>query len=374
MLTRVIYVTILITGLGDLGSKVLEFLARTPGIGKIVTADVNEDSGIRKTNRAVLGAAHQGFYPHIEFAKVDLFDIEKTAETIKIVDPSVIFNASTLFSWWMVEKLSSKTRERVMDAGLGPWLPMHLTLVHKLMRAVRKSGVKAMVVNASYPDATNAVLNKVDLTPTVGVGNIDLLIPRIQKIIADKFKIPLNNVSVFLIAHHFHVVALRRFADFRGAPYYLKVLVEDKNVTSKLDIKDLLFHVGKLPLPGGAEIHTQVASSAVKNILAILHNTGQLTHAPGPKGLPGGYPVRLNSSGVEVIVPDMLSIDDAVRMNEEAQKFDGIESIEEDGTVTFTDKSTKIMKESLDYDCEQMEVTESEDRAKELYALVQKTN
>ncbi len=42
----------MIIGLGDLGGYVLEFLARTPNIRKIVTADMTEDWGTRKTNSA----------------------------------------------------------------------------------------------------------------------------------------------------------------------------------------------------------------------------------------------------------------------------------------------------------------------------------
>jgi len=83
----------------------------------------------------------------------------------------------------------------------------------------------------------------------------------------------------------------------------------------------------------------------VKNILAILNDTRELTHAPGPNGLPGGYPVRLSAKGAEVVLPEELSLEEAVRINEEAQKFDGIQEIKNDGTVFFTEKAVKIMRE-----------------------------
>ncbi len=38
--------SILILGLGDVGSHVLKFLARIPQIPKILTADVEEDRGL----------------------------------------------------------------------------------------------------------------------------------------------------------------------------------------------------------------------------------------------------------------------------------------------------------------------------------------
>jgi tRNA A37 threonylcarbamoyladenosine dehydratase len=74
--------TLMIIGLGDVGGNALEFLARTPSVGRIIAADYNSDWGVRKTNNAVVGAALQGFYPHIEFVKINLNDVEATAETL----------------------------------------------------------------------------------------------------------------------------------------------------------------------------------------------------------------------------------------------------------------------------------------------------
>jgi hypothetical protein len=62
----------MIIGLGQVGGKTLEFLARKPGIARIVGADVNEVYGYQKVNNAVFGAQLEGFYPNIDFVKVDL--------------------------------------------------------------------------------------------------------------------------------------------------------------------------------------------------------------------------------------------------------------------------------------------------------------
>ena len=94
--------TIMIVGLGDLGGYVLEFLARTPNMPKIVTADINEDWGNRKTNSALIGASQFGFYPDIEFVKVDAFDVEKTVRVLQEVQPAIIYNSMTLQSWWVI--------------------------------------------------------------------------------------------------------------------------------------------------------------------------------------------------------------------------------------------------------------------------------
>ena len=101
-------------------------------------------------------------------------------------------------------------------------------------------------------------------------------------------------------------------------------------------------------------------------IMGIWNDTGELCHAPGPNGLPGGYPVRAGADGVEVFLPEGITMEGAIRINEEGAKADGIERIEDDGTVVFSSDAANIMREVLGYDCRPMRPHESEERAKEL--------
>jgi hypothetical protein len=101
-------------------------------------------------------------------------------------------------------------------------------------------------------------------------------------------------------------------------------------------------------------------------ILGILFDTKELCHAPGPNGLPGGYPVKVSANGVEIFLPDDLTLDEAIRINKEGETFDGIESIKEDGTVVLTDKVAATVKGLLDFDCKVYRVQECEAKAEEL--------
>lgn len=358
---------VLVFGLGDLGGWVLELLARSPGVTKIVTADIDREKGIRKTNIAQLGAAHMGFYPDMHFVQVDLNQIDATVKIIKEAQPNVIFASMTLQSWWMLELLPTKVRKELEQAGFGPWLPMHLTLMYKLMKAVKASGTHAHVVSSPFPDAVNPVLDKVGLAPTCGIGNFDELASIIKKAVSEKLNVPMQNISIFMIGHHYTNVALTEYARKGDAPFYLKILVGDNNVTSKLNLDEIFS--SRPPIPPGRGVHPLTASTAARNILAIINDTRELTHAPGPNGLPGGYPVRLGAKGAEVFVPEELTLKDAIRINEEAQKYDGIKKIRADGSVVFTDRSVEIVKRVLGYDCKELKIDESEERAKELRLL-----
>ncbi len=47
-------------------------------------------------------------------------------------------------------------------------------------------------------------------------------------------------------------------------------------------------------------------------------------------------------------------------------QFDGIEKIDENGTVYFADREMSILKEMFGYECKRMPLSETEDWAREL--------
>jgi hypothetical protein len=100
----------------------------------------------------------------------------------------------------------------------------------------------------------------------------------------------------------------------------------------------------------------------------MADDTGDLTHAPAPSGLPGGYPVRVDGKGGQVVLPPELTLEQAIRINEEGQRYDGIDKIDQDGTVHFTENASTIIKEMMGYECTVMKLEESEERARELGA------
>ena len=202
------------------------------------------------------------------------------------------------------------------------------------------------------------------LPPTIGLGNVDLIVPALQTLIANELKVPRNNITIYLVAQHVHWVYPREAGYREGAPYYLKVMLGDKDISAKLDKDRLMYDAVKL-YPPGIDFTMVSASSTIKNLMALLHDMGILTHSPGPNGLPGGYPVRLSAQGAEVVLPEELTLEEAIRINSEAQRYDGVERIEEDGTVVFADYTVQIMREMLGFDCPQFKPDESEARARE---------
>jgi hypothetical protein len=340
-------------------------LTRVPSVSQIYAVDKSEELK-SKVYSAVAGAIHQGYSPRVEFSKLDLNDIDATAELLKRIEPDIIISSAALKTWWVAQAaLPKDTFVKLDEAGYGPWLPFHLTLIHKLMMAVKKSGMKRPVVNCSFPDAVNAILGKLGMAPTVGLGNCDLFLPWLRKIVADRFNVPVNEVAMYFVGHHFLCHVLAAYRSTFNCPYYLKLVVDNKDVTKQFDTDRLLIESNE-NMPKGMNDHFIVAASAVKNTLGILQDTDALTYVPGPEGLPGGYPTRLSKEGARVELPSEITRQEAIRINEESQKLDGIERIEDDGRVVFTSKAHAIMNELLGYDCKSLTPDKSEEKAREL--------
>jgi len=358
---------IMMVGLGDLGGHVLEMLVRAPGSRKIITADLNEDWAYRKTNIAAFGASQLGYYPEVEFVKIDLYNIDQSAEIISKYKPEIIYSAVSLQSWWVINTLPKEVFEELDVARFGPWLPMHLTLVYKLMQAVKQTGLDIKVINSAFPDATHPVLDKVGLAPTIGIGNVANPVPAIRSSIAYRLGRPMKDVTVFFFAQHYVSHYLPRFGMAGGAPYYLKAVVNGEDVTNTVNMEEVFANIPtRFRRSGGRDGQILTASSAAGITLAVADDTGDFMHAPGPSGLPGGYPVQVDRNGGRVVLPKGLTMEEAIRINEEGQRYDGIDKIDGDGTATYTEKSVKIMKKTIGYDCKVMKLEDTEERSEEL--------
>jgi hypothetical protein len=359
---------VMILGLGALGGYVLEFLVRQPRVIEIITADVNEDWGSRRTNSSILGAAQMGFFPKVRFQPLDMSDVGRLAEFLRVERPDIVVNLSTLQSWWVVgEVLPKELADKIDEAKLGPWTPMHLALTYTLMKAVRLSGIETLVINGAFSDVVNPALAKVGLAPTIGVGNLDNRIPEMCQIVGAKLGVHPANVMIFWVAAHYVTYRVMRFGETGGAPHFLKIMVGDKDVTEEVGVDYVLQEIPRRwARCTGQEASALVASSVVKNILAMVDDRDLITHSPGPEGLPGGYPVRIGAQGARVFLPAGISLEEAIRINMEGLRYDGIEAILDDGTIIFTDKAVSIMKKYVGYDCRPLKVEESLERSREL--------
>ncbi|NIM93369.1 MAG: hypothetical protein GTO18_06625 [Anaerolineales bacterium] len=354
---------VMLVGLGDLGGIVLEFLARVEGVESILVGSRNVQRGEARCKLSQLSALAGGHDPDIQFVTLDLHQVDATAEIIAAANPKIILCTASMMTWWLADLLPEGATS-LKQASFGAWLPVHLTLPMKLMQALQIANYEGFSLIAPYPDVVNAVLKGIGLTPTAGIGNLDEVVLKLQLLGSRKLATEPMNLRTHLIAHH----ALQDwvFGDREGEPppFYLKMEHRGEDVSERIHDGELLFT--PYPLPDGPAWNFLSAASAVRLIRALLSTEEMHLHAPGPSGLPGGYPIRASKQGVTLDIPPELSFEQAVSINDRSHAYDGIDRVESDGTVVFRAETVDIMRQTLGYDCERLEPDDAEWRAREL--------
>lgn len=357
---------VMIVGFGSLGAAVLDCLAREPDIGEIVVASRDRRRVERRCNLARISALALGVVPRIRVEPLDLDDVGRSAESIARQAPDLIVSTATRQTWWLADLLPGPAGDALSRAPFGAWLPVHLSLAIKFMQAVRAADFRGHALVASFPDVVNVVLARIGLAPTCGLGNLDEIVPKLGALAAERLRVSPRAIRVLLVAHH----ALEPFVfgspGGEAPPFWLRVEWEGRDVTERVAAPRLLFE--PWPLPAGPSWHLLTAASASRLILALCGASPGLLHVPAPGGLPGGYPAIAERGGVHLLDLPGLDRGHAVAINERSQPFDGIERIEADGAVQFTDRAAGVMRETLGYNCGRLGADECDGRATELVA------
>ena len=257
----------------------LDLLARSPSVERLIGATRDADRGAARVNQCRLVSAIHGGPRHVEFRAIG--EIAEAAA----VDADVVVCGATRHTWW---------KPSPTGVPYGTWLPLQLTLVRDLMRA-RPRG---RVVCLPYPDGVGPALAPLGLAPDIGAGNVGETAPKLAL---------LSGGDVRLVMHH----AAQRYAfasfGFLGdgsdeaPPWAAEVVVDGERVAP-----EPFFHAD-WPLPTGTASHDLTGASAVQIVEALLSDDIVRTHAPAPRGLPGGYPVQL-SRGTIVFTRELFAV------------------------------------------------------------------
>ncbi len=357
---------ILFVGLGNLGSQVFDlFVLRAQKGDQFLVGGRNLAYLNERANWTAAAVLQLGLQVQVETTYMDVWNIEQTAQTIAAFQPEVIFSAVTVQRSSIISQLPQPYFEQLAKAKSGPWMPLTLVLVYKLMQAVKQTGLPITVLNGGSPDNAHAVLGKVGLAPTSGIGNVALAVAPLKQALALQFRRPVEQVEVLLFGHSSVMQRLRK-GTAGGAPMHLSAFLDGEEITSRLDLPALL---DTLPATLEHE-YTQLltAATAATVLNAITGKTQETVHAPGPRGLPGAYPFRNENGSITIVLPPNFSLDEAIRINQQGQRLDGIERIDENGTVFFTEQNMTILKEVLGYECRRMPISEVEVWARDLHA------
>jgi hypothetical protein len=317
--------TVLIIGAGDVGERLAAGLARGGRVRRLILAS---RSGPAVTAAAVTLASSSDCL--VEAVTCDARRPENVADLLTRTRPDLVVQSAAGRGPWALAGRDDPAARAVAAAGFALRLPYQLPVPLAVMQAVRDTGYPGPVANVSLPDVTGPVLARLGLAPTVGLGNVAMMLLRARAALraaGPDAELPL----VRLVAHHSQLLGVmqaREPADRAARP---RVYVGEEGRRD-----DGLAYQAP-PLAPSPRYNQVTAASAAPVLEALLPGSAPLRWStPAPGGLPGGYPVRIADGSVTLDLPPGITRDEAVAFNQRQAQADGVERIDEDGTVHFT--------------------------------------
>jgi hypothetical protein len=333
--------TILLSGVGNLGAWALELLARTPGVDRIVTLKRGPWVGPSLSSLAMIGSVFQGHTKSFQHHQVDLGDEEALVRILREVRPDAILHSATVQSprHMMQADIDPGLRQTLAAATFGMWLPWHLLPATQLTAAVEKAEVSTHVVNAAFPDVVNVALwRRFGRGPSAGAGNLEVCAAQVLRHVMEVTGAQAEEVEVSLVGSH----ALLSHGPAK-VPHHFSLRVDGRDVTAEFDLEKILSSWPEAIDWRKVDVFSLFAASAVKNVMALTGEEQVRTHVTAPMGLPGGYPALIGDGRIDLELPEGLVKEEAVALNEEALRWDGIDRIENDGTVVYTAEAQAAM-------------------------------
>lgn len=345
---------VLILGMGDLGVRIAQRVVEGGFSSSCVLAGKSE-AAAQWARLLQISSGRE-----VAAAQVDGQDVEALKALLRRIEPELIVQCATLLSPFALRGVPTGAAQAVLKGGFALQLAAQLPVVRALMRALRDLGMKCPVINCSYPDVTHPMLAAEGLAPTIGIGNVAIMATWYQRNLAGA-----DDATLKVVGQHAQLWPV--LAGTFAAPETPTPLVYLNS--RRLAPEELLFDTG---LQGGATLNHLAAATIVPILRGLAERDGVVeTHAPGVFGLPGGYPVRFVRGAIELRLPDGLTREEAVSFNNLAAKGEGIERIEEDGTVFYTEHARQSVAEFCPELAEPLRAKDVEKRFRVLQGVAQ---
>ena len=324
---------VLVIGPGDMGARILAGLASTPGVHELVLAGVPAAAG----DEAV-GMVRSTSDVAARFTAADCTDQAAVEELLADSKPDVIVQCASLMSPWALGARTDELAHAFASAGLAVTLPMQLPVVRAVMSAVRTSSFTGPVANLSYPDVTNGILGRLGLAPTIGLGNVTMQLLRVRGALRAQLGPGAELPLVRVIGHHNQVYPVMRAEPPLDPNDRVRVFLGEDGERA-----DHLAYLGH-PYAAGVVYNQVTAAACVEVVQALLPGAGATRiSAPAPFGLPGGYPVVIADGVISLDLPPGQELDEVSAWQAAIARYDGVDSIAPDSTVTFTERACEAV-------------------------------
>jgi hypothetical protein len=330
---------VLIIGVGDVGSRFATGLAADDNVGELVLAGLAQGQGPYMA--AMLASSYDVTTRFHELDGTRLGEVERLLREER---PDLVVQSASLVGPWTIMERRDPTAEALRAAGLAVQLPAQLPVLMTVMAAVRAVDFQGPVANISYPDATHPILDRMGLAPTVGLGNVSMhhcraragLRARLEAEGGDTDELPLLR----MISHRNQGPGVYSCQPPDDPAARVRVYLGEEGERA-----DELAYQG-YPLEPSIKMNFLTCAAALPVLKALVPGAAPLRYStPSPGGLPGGFPVRIADAKVELDLPPGVDLDEAVDFVSGFARGDGVEAIEADGTVVFTEEARRAVAE-----------------------------
>jgi hypothetical protein len=310
---------ILITGTGSLASHICFALATSSDravdahvFGRTLSPAAKIATIANARSRAV--GRKVRFFP----GELDWRSSHSLVDALSTIDPTLIIHTASLQSPWEASQHSSAWTDLLSKGGFGLTLALQAALLLRLLDAIELCEHRPALINACYPDTLNPLMMHCGGNVLCGLGNVATL----AALIGDAT----HSDELRVVAHHLHLSRRSLQSMPANAPMY--------TWTPSAGWATFDGDIDALALLPGSHLNQITGCAAVRLIDAVLGERATHVHAPGPSGLPGGYPIVAANLKVELDLPAGLTQTEAIEANQSAARAEGV-SIEPDGTVRF---------------------------------------
>lgn len=343
--------SVLIIGLGDLGLRIALRLSADALPLRLHLAA--RDCARMRSRAALVAGCASG--ASARFLPLDALDGDSVRAAIETAAPDALVQCASMHSPWLLHGRSDAAAQRLRAAGFACELSAQLPIAHSVFAAAHAVGHRGLSINCSYPDVVNPVLAAAGLAPDIGIGNAGMVHRLAEAAIrgARAAKGGMSGVAspvrLHTLAHHAHVTmtATAAFAqtDEPVRPGAQPLFFVDGMARSAREV----FGVpGAVALGSHILLNELTAAHAVDILRAYFGWSSPLsTAAPGVHGRAGGWPVQVDGDGIHIDLPPGVEEGEIAAFNAAAARLDGVEAIDAEGVVHFTDPLRKTLGGSL---------------------------
>lgn len=324
---------VLITGTGMFAGRIaLDIAATAKEPINVVIAGRNRTrlDWLRTAGNA--RAAMFGTAARFSTQEIDLLEPSASAGLLRQYAPKLVVQAASIQTSTVISDKGSRWTDLVAKGGLSATAVFQAVISARMAAAISEIAPDTKLINCSFPDVVNSMIVGLGHRVLCGTGNVAIL----SNIFAGA-RDALPDGKLRVLAHYQCLAPWRLPSSERSGLPSPRVFIGDDEIQDPFEA----FASCKLTPEPAIEIS---GASGVTLICALVAGKQWEGHVPGPNGLPGGYPVRLESGELMLDLPQGLSEQDAIAWNEAFEERKGMTV--SDGAVRYHGRLKELLEEA----------------------------